>query len=316
MSYDLEIFDGNPEASEDNFRPLDCRLAWNSLQELLVRERTERDHDEMVWFLPTRTVSLYLGHEDETVPSMAASLVWGDRSREDLDLTAPPEGDDVQMRADLTKIFITLQSLAEKLGARLYDPQHEDFVERAEISRFVEEFNHDDLVRRIAQGEHITMPGAEPLQQRTTDESERYGLSSYLRFKPATILAVLVVIGLIGMKISNRVDRHEARNGEISTQRVVPEATAPRTSEMPSAELWVDANYTVHRSALQPAEGTRMLTWVIQSNGQTVLERNAENETQYSLARFVSGSVVTVYLKAWVNGGYHTVSNVVTFKVP
>lgn len=328
MSYDLEIFDGNPEAPEDTFRPLDCRLAWHVLAEFLAHERTERDRDEMVWFLPTRTVSLYLGEEDDTVPSMAASLVWGDRSDTALDLSAPPvnDGNDAAIRADLSKIFITLQNLAEKLGAKLYDPQQESFVERREISRFVEDFNHDDLVRRIAQGEYVAQPGAEPLAQRTSDEAQRQAAAlRWGRFKPLHVLAALVILALLGNKFMNRYDRQMERRaveqGAVE-QTIGPRgigAPADRTVQeaaLPSVELWVDANHTLHRSSLQNGGDARMLTWVIQVNGQTVLERNAEGETQYRFYNLASGNTVTAYLKAFVNGRYHTVSNVVSFQIP
>lgn len=315
MSYDLEIFNGNPEEPEDTFAQLDCRLAWRTLEELLAKEKILTDQDELIWFLPTRTVSIYLGTEDEKVRSMAAALVWGDRSVDSSDaMTMPPVGEnDAEMRADLTRIFIVLHSLATKLGAALYDTQHGIFVERAKISQFVEEFNHDDMVRRVASGE----TGAEAVPLRTTDEGQKLTPKKLIQFKPITVLAVLLVLGLLGMKVMNRTERIEARHGVTGERSAVtaPARTQqPQRTGTPRAELWLAENNVINRSALQHAEGVRNLTWVIQSNGQTVLERNAQNETQYSLNRFTKGSVVTVYLKAWFDGGYHTVSNVVTFQ--
>lgn len=56
------------------------------------------------------------------------------------------------------------------------------------------------------------------------------------------------------------------------------------------------------------------LTWVIVYNGDIVLERNAEDETQYKYFSEEPG-IYTVYLKAWIDGGYKTVSNVISYEL-
>lgn len=83
-------------------------------------------------------------------------------------------------------------------------------------------------------------------------------------------------------------------------------------SGVPYAEIWVTEDYTINRTALEHGQDVRTLTWVIQSNGVTQLERLAENETQYR-HRVRPGNNYTVYLKAFFDGKYHTVSNVVHF---
>ncbi|MBW6473520.1 MAG: hypothetical protein K0B14_10375 [Anaerolineaceae bacterium] len=66
----------------------------------------------------------------------------------------------------------------------------------------------------------------------------------------------------------------------------------------------------VIRGEIQGDTEVSSLTWVIQDeDGYSVLERNAENEYQYSY--FVSGTY-TVHIKAWYAGAYHPISDLVT----
>jgi hypothetical protein len=181
MSYDLEILDGNPEEAEDNLRPLDCRLAWHSLQELLVRERVESDHDELLWFLPTLTVSLYVGHADDTVPSMAAAIV---RS---IDASASLE-QDAELRRDFGRIVVALQSLAETLGATLYDPQQEKLLPRSATEAYVDAM--------AADGFALLAPEAAPI--RSFDEDEVLPAPAPFSLSLWLVLFVLAMIGMLG----------------------------------------------------------------------------------------------------------------------
>lgn len=56
--------------------------------------------------------------------------------------------------------------------------------------------------------------------------------------------------------------------------------------------------------------------WVIEKDGQIVLERNAENETRYQYFSNSLGSSFRVWLKKFINGQYEVVSNVVSYEVP
>jgi len=85
-----------------------------------------------------------------------------------------------------------------------------------------------------------------------------------------------------------------------------------RATVTPYAEIWVSEDYTINRTALKNGENAGTLTWVIQANGVTQLERLAENETQYR-HRIRPGNQYTVYLKAFFDGKYHTVSNIIHF---
>lgn len=55
--------------------------------------------------------------------------------------------------------------------------------------------------------------------------------------------------------------------------------------------------------------------WVIQRDGKTILERNAENELTLGYMDKESG-VYRVYLTAFVGGGYHKVSNEIQWEQP
>jgi len=63
----------------------------------------------------------------------------------------------------------------------------------------------------------------------------------------------------------------------------------------------------VYRGEVQGSSEISSPTWVITDmDGFSVLERNAENEYQYSY--FVSGTY-SVHIKAWFNGSYHQISD-------
>ncbi|MCH2547088.1 MAG: hypothetical protein MK052_05730 [Alphaproteobacteria bacterium] len=328
MSYDLEIFNGNPEDAEETFAHLDCRLVWHTLKELLPSEKIEFGEDELVWFLPTRTVSMYLGREDETVQTIAAMLVLGDRS-EETELTYPPKAleDPEQVREDLSRVIVTLLALADKLGAQVYDPQNDMIWTHDKVSDFVDNFDHDEAVMRVMQ-QHLAQGDVEgaaiDANDGFTPENETHTRRPTLSQSGLyTIISLIIVVGFVGMKLMHRAERNEARQNRMVEQqepaRYPGYQSAPTQSMrtgVPSARIWLAEDYTINRSDLENAEGTRALTWVIQANGNTMLERNAKNEMQYRYYRLQPGVTYTVYLKAFFDGAYHTVSNVLSFQVP
>lgn len=79
--------------------------------------------------------------------------------------------------------------------------------------------------------------------------------------------------------------------------------------------LWVDANYMIHRSDYIDAGKISALEWVIKRNGKTVLQRNAKNETSYKYFANTTG-YYTVYVQGYVDGQYRTLSNTVNYTVP
>lgn len=58
------------------------------------------------------------------------------------------------------------------------------------------------------------------------------------------------------------------------------------------------------------------VTWVIEEDGNIVLERNAANELQYTYFNNKPGSSYLVWLKMFINGQYEIVSNIVEYEVP
>lgn len=85
------------------------------------------------------------------------------------------------------------------------------------------------------------------------------------------------------------------------------------TPEFPSAEIWLDKNYTVHRTDVKNDNG-RSLAWVVVYNGKKVLQRNARGETEYEYYRRDPGTY-TIYLEQFVDGQYRVISNVVSYEI-
>lgn len=312
MSYDLEIFNGDPAAPEESFQPLHCRLAWNMLSEMLAHEHVVSDADELVWFLPTRTVNIYIGHEDETIQSMGVSMVWGDRSQEDFDASVLPNATPElaqQQKADLTKIFILLHSLAEKLHAQLYDPQREDFLKREDIAAMVEGFDHDAAVRG-----GMDYDQTEDVYLQTLDEEDEISPRRALTFSPWTILAVIFILGLLGSRLVGEPEVETKNNAP--QMRVLSEyQPASRRNAVPQAELWVTEDYTIHRSPLKHAASEEGLTWVVYADGELLGERPAADEKAFRLLDMQTGVTYSVQLKLYREEGARQVSEMVNFRL-
>lgn len=316
MSYDLEIFHGDPAAAEETFRPLDCRLAWRVLEEMLAQERVERDRDELVWFLPTRTVNIFVGQAGETVQSMAASMLWGDRSLPLADLAQAEVNSPAwleRQKADMTRVFILLQTLAEQLGAQIYDPQREDFLPRAAISAFVEGFDHEAEMRMAMD------PEGGQAAFRTDDRMEdAMKARRAITFSPWTVVIALFALGFIGVKM---VDRGEMKRADhVPVMQVLNDyQPASRRNAVPRAEIWVDPNYVLRRSVLKNGEGVRGLVWVIRADGKLLQERPADDEMALQMRSLRQGVTYSVQLKLY-DGSYggegRAVSDLVTFRAP
>lgn len=312
MSYDLEIFNGNPDEPEDTFAPLDSRLAWRVLDESLPVEDTARDHDELVWYLPTFTVDFFLGHAEDAVQSMGAAILWGNRSDPDFAAVMPDPQDEAyraQQRSDLARIFIILQTMAEKLGAQVYDPQHGVFTSRADMDAFVAQFA-DDAVMQMT----MTDAAAYPL---TDDEDEKITIAEAVQFSPWTVLIILVVLGLMGYYFIGGDDEPaNARSATPVANSLTQYQPASRRNAVPTASVWVDDAYTVHRSPVKNDYGIKGLVWVIKADGKLVTERPADNEMSFRMGNLREGVTYSVQLKLYDgshDGAGRVISELLTF---
>ncbi|MEJ2463866.1 MAG: GEVED domain-containing protein [Candidatus Thiodiazotropha sp.] len=78
-----------------------------------------------------------------------------------------------------------------------------------------------------------------------------------------------------------------------------------------SYDLYVDQSYRLTRSGQigDPA------TWVIEKDGEIVLERNAANELSYTYFSNTPGSSFRVWLEQYIDGSYQVVSNIVEYTI-
>ncbi len=76
--------------------------------------------------------------------------------------------------------------------------------------------------------------------------------------------------------------------------------------------LTVDQLNQVRRNG-QPGDP---ISWVIEQDGQIVLERNASDEMTYSYFNNVPGSSYRIWLQMYLNGQYQAVSNIVEYSEP
>lgn len=99
--------------------------------------------------------------------------------------------------------------------------------------------------------------------------------------------------------------------------KLYPETRSQPASQqmaaLPSATISVDEGYTISRSEV--IGNARNLGWVIQENGVTVLERNAEQQMKYRYYALKQGFTYAVYLQAWDGKAYVPISNKVNFTV-
>ncbi len=77
-------------------------------------------------------------------------------------------------------------------------------------------------------------------------------------------------------------------------------------------ELSVDQQFKLHRDGQLGDQ----IQWVVEKDGQIVLERLASNELDYTYFNNAAGSSFRVWLKMFVNGEYEVVSNIVSYDVP
>jgi len=77
-------------------------------------------------------------------------------------------------------------------------------------------------------------------------------------------------------------------------------------------DLQLSAGYQINRSGELGVSGN--LTWVIEMDGNIVLERLAANEVNYLYYRNWAGTKFRVWLKQFINGQYEVVSNTVEYQ--
>ena len=73
--------------------------------------------------------------------------------------------------------------------------------------------------------------------------------------------------------------------------------------------LTLDHDFTVHRDGALGDD----VSWVIEKNGQIVLQRNAAGELEYRYYSNTAGSDFRIWLQQFINGSYQQVSNVVEY---
>lgn len=76
--------------------------------------------------------------------------------------------------------------------------------------------------------------------------------------------------------------------------------------------LSVDADFSIYRNG-QLGDAAQ---WVIEKDGDIVLERNAANELEYIYFDNTPGASIRVWLKMFIDGAYQVVSNIVEYQVP
>jgi len=99
-------------------------------------------------------------------------------------------------------------------------------------------------------------------------------------------------------------------SSNISASNYEQRANCPDISDI-QFKLELKDNFEIKRSGSLGDD----LTWVIEKNGKTVLERNASNELEYTYYNNFMGGSFRVWLKQFMNGQYEVVSNIVTYDV-
>jgi hypothetical protein len=84
---------------------------------------------------------------------------------------------------------------------------------------------------------------------------------------------------------------------------------SPGTTDL--FELTLGANYELGRSGYYGDD----VQWVIEEDGQVVLERNAADELSYTYFANSTGSSYRIWLKQFIDGEYKVVSNIVNYGV-
>ena len=79
-----------------------------------------------------------------------------------------------------------------------------------------------------------------------------------------------------------------------------------------SFELVIDQLFTVYRDGQLGDQ----IVWVVERDGEVVLQRNAENELSYQFFNNSPGSSFRVWVEKFIDGEYLRVSNIVEYDVP
>lgn len=115
MSYDLDLFRGDIDDGEESWAPLDPVVARALVGELAGATFAR---DEWYWPVGALTVSLLLtAGEGKALRSIGVGV----------NVTGAATADD--LRRDYRQALAALLGLADRLGARLFDHQLDDYVE-------------------------------------------------------------------------------------------------------------------------------------------------------------------------------------------
>ncbi len=104
-----------------------------------------------------------------------------------------------------------------------------------------------------------------------------------------------------------------AANSTGSTSKAITITISSDPLFPPSLETLFSLSLAEDHTVTRTAGETSALTWIIKRNGITVLERNAANELVYRYYASTESDTYTVHLKAWFNGSYVRVSNIVAY---
>ena len=158
------------------------------------------------------------------------------------------------------------------------------------------------VTRSGALGENLTWvieEGGDIVLRRNASNELSY---SYYQFDPAKAYRVWLHKFIDGyyQRVSNVV-RYGAGN--------TPAEPEPEPEPVGQFQLTVDSNHTLARSG-----GTaQALQWVIEENGQIVLQRWAETELSYQYFGYTPGKAYRSWLVAFIDGEYKRVSNIVGY---
>jgi hypothetical protein len=127
MSYDLSIFDGPPDGLEDEslLRPLDLDAAHELLRAV---DGLEQEGDEVVW-------------AREAIVAQGIFVTDHEGRLLAIDSGVVTEDEPAELRArELRELLDLFLTLADRLGARVYDHQFGRFVDRDDVDEIVAGF--------------------------------------------------------------------------------------------------------------------------------------------------------------------------------
>lgn len=273
------------EGEWDGHQPwLEPHLFWDAVADVLAGESLERGpyEENLTWRTPFFDVHFEVTEKGDDV-------IHG------LDVVVIPKNSNAST-LDFRRVTGRLLALAEAVGLKLYSHERDAFLTAEDIANW-----QPDIAGNAGGRAKQAQQDAAPPPSFSSGRMLYYSrVLYYLIGAAALVVLIFRWMGEGSDRQTVPASRRSAASQEIS---------APQ----PVAELWLDKEFTVHRGELTPAGHARSLTWVIQENGNTVLERNAENEFSYRYYALKPGNEYVIFLKAYYAGAYHPVSESVTF---